>query len=377
MSNTSLSILSFLGDIYFDKERRICGFIIGEKTPEELEKKKTAIFSTGINNYICTKLLEKHSILPSIYCENYKPIQKKNLRGIEISDPYSSFRNGDIHYIIAVDFKNISAVRAQMKANDINEYSVFFQYNYYEYPNDLNDIIIKSINTILSNNIDMQSVFPSTASGYDVNQGLGIARFLLDSTSWWHWLLLWLNEDLEKRKNVIDILEIGPGYGLLSTILKNIRNNFNLDWLSFGTAPVLDINFDKLTHVFPGYSYNNIFGIVEDPKFAIEKKYDIIVMTEVFEHFHSNPVNVMTKIADSLNTGGMIYLSTPNWAPLYIYESYKDLKDFDEQTYQDYSFGHNYHYNKNELIEIFTSSGLRVIDYKESVSKNHNFVLSR
>ena len=377
MKYTAMVSLDYLNEIYFERQKRICGFILGESTIRDMNKSNIIIFAAGLNGFVCARLLQDYDIFPHAFCDNYKPIHKNKLHGKDILNPYAVFKNKEFHYVIAVGKQNINTVRAELKAHNINDYSIFFQSAFYEYPDFLRQVIISSINMILKTNHEMQYYIHGNSNGADKNEGVGLARYLLTSTSFWHCILLWLNDDFAQNKDVFDVLEIGPGYGLLSLILKKISGAFNLDWLSYGTNTKEDKNFSIITETFPGYEYSNIFGILEDPFFVINKKYDRIIMTEVFEHFSTNPVVVTKKIVQMLNDDGILYLSTPNWNRLGIYDTWKDLPDFDEMTYGSKSFDHNYHYNKDELLEIFALSGLKVLKYDETIIGNHNFVLLR
>lgn len=121
------------------------------------------------------------------------------------------------------------------------------------------------------------------------------------------------------------------------------------------------------------------YGYVEMTDFVLKNQYELIILTEVFEHFALNPVNMMRKLANALAENGQIMLTTPNWGPAYIYKTWEDLPDPSEISNDRYmqliQAGHVYQYSKDELIDIFLRSGLKVENYSISDSNNHNFVL--
>ena len=66
---------------------------------------------------------------------------------------------------------------------------------------------------------------------------------------------------------------------------------------------------------------------MERDEFVIRKTYDLIILTEVFEHFVLNPVNILKKIKGALSVDGRVILTTPAWGHVDIYKTWKDLPD--------------------------------------------------
>jgi len=365
--------MDFLGELYFAKNKQWDGFLIGAKPLAELQKGSCIVFGAGINGYICKEQLLKFGVEIKSFCENALHLHNRKLGDYNIVSSFETFRDSENYYIIAMDnVQYINVIRAELQVRGIESYSVFVRYRSYQFDCGIRNILMDSINFVLQNSEDHQTILPKNIIYSDMNEGIGLGRYCLSSLLWWHDLFIKLQDDFSQRKNRFDVLEIGAGFGLLSYALKKINPNFNLDWLSYGEERV-DKYFQSITQLFPGYEYNNVFGIIENTKFAMEKQYDVVIMTEVFEHFATNPVPVMIKIRKTLRIGALLYLSTPNWYKLHTYEKWQDIPSFDSGQYN--YFGHNYHYNQQELREIFTESGFEIVSYSESVSCNHNFIL--
>ena len=73
--NKTMIVLDNIGELYFEKETRVCGFLAGDTGLAELKKRQVVIFATGINSFLCMNLLQKHDITPYAFCENYKTLR--------------------------------------------------------------------------------------------------------------------------------------------------------------------------------------------------------------------------------------------------------------------------------------------------------------
>ena len=123
------------------------------------------------------------------------------------------------------------------------------------------------------------------------------------------------------------------------------------------------------------------YGYIERDEYVILKKYDLIVMTEVFEHFALNPVKTIKKLSRALEKNGRFVLTTPNWGHVHIYDSWTELPESEEVDIKRYlqltKCVHTYQYRKDELLSIFEKAELTVERYELSDENNHNFVLKR
>jgi 2-polyprenyl-3-methyl-5-hydroxy-6-metoxy-1,4-benzoquinol methylase len=126
------------------------------------------------------------------------------------------------------------------------------------------------------------------------------------------------------------ILEIGPGTGELLAIL-NERNIFSID--------IVDNDAAILKHCQKKYKVGKaILSKSLDLSKAVKSRYDLIVLTQVFEHIpKSSYQNWLKTLYSSLNPGGHILITVPNGAnPLVGTERYGDLQH--ENIFTLYSF---------------------------------------
>lgn len=378
--------LEYLGDLYYEKRILKSGFLCStESGINDLKKKKIALFSSGEKSFLCKCMLEKYGINIDIVCENFGPLVGKKIHNTPIVSSYEVF-GSEYHIILAVENMYINEVRTQLKLYGVKEYSVFFVESFHNFADDgykeLHDIFLNEMNQLAP----LYKKGVPIYRDYETGTNLGLYDDFIKSSTWSHPLYIELYKRLKEETQKTDILEIGPGYGLLSATVKAINKNSNIDWVVYKSEYVEDGEdisgfFEYIKSKNPECRHEYYQGFIEDPAFKLEKKYDLILMTEVFEHLIASPIDTVKKMRDSLKPEGCIYLSTPNWKHLYLYQTWKDMKRFEEfeslEEYMKFNVGHNYQYNKDELEEIFRICGLKIIFYQESESNNHNIILAR
>lgn len=383
--------LEFLGRIGYRAGQSLDGFLISlNQDIENLTKcnKKIVIVGTGDNCFFAEKLLEEKGIKIHAYADNLSRVQGSILRGRKIYSLYDLFKDKDVYFIIAVTNQYIKDIRLQFMIYGIKDYSIFLNTSFHDYSNDdfsIQKVLLDAINEMCLKEERVEKALPLDECGE--GSKLGNINWLLNSTKWSNWIYLWDKKILDQNKNA-DVLEIGPGFGLMSTILLKMYPNIHLDWLLLGDKEkcLLDdtslysaelkkikLKYDNRINVF--YDY------LERDDCSITKKYHLIILTEVFEHFVLNPVNTLRKLSDALEYGGRIVLSTPNWGPAYKYKNWKDMplsSEVEKEQYLDMlKVGHAYQYSKEELFDIFERVGLVVEEYKISDSNNHNLLLKK
>ena len=385
-------ILEYLGNIAYKGDRAaICGFLAGiEYDIKSIieSKKKVIILGCGENSYYAEKMLNEKGIEVYAFVDNSKKMQGVNLRGKIVQSPYEFFYDNDAYFIIAI--ADIMSARLQFMTHNIESYSIFFKERFHDFSYEdkvLHDTYMEAINEICFSNETVEDALPLNAWG---DKGkIGITNWCLGSSLWSHWAYRWAKEYIE-HTNTEKILEIGPGYGTMSLVLLKLYSHLQMDWIIFGEpdyvlnlnkkASGYEIGLQKLKIKY-GNQINIVHGYIEEQNFEIEKKYDLIIMTEVFEHFALNPVNTVKKLADALTENGRLVLTTPNWGPTYIYQTWEDLPDASETSHERYmqlvQAGHVYQYTKDELSTIFEKAGLEIEDYKISDLNNHNFILKK
>ena len=113
----------------------------------------------------------------------------------------------------------------------------------------------------------------------------------LDLDSRFDWAIRTLKEIKEKNPGIKTVFDIGSG----SALLKEAVVNMGLQYFSFD--------------LFPPNDQVRRWNV--DDKFPYEGKADVIIFLEILEHLN-NPWLGVTNVADTLNPGGSILLSTPN-----------------------------------------------------------------
>ena len=126
------------------------------------------------------------------------------------------------------------------------------------------------------------------------------------------------------------------------------------------------------------YNINYVFKNFETEEANIKGRFDIVILTEVFEHFNFNPVPTLEKIKNLLTDEGSLFLTTPNaktWGRLPYYSTWKKMPmpDPNSKIYD----GHVYQYTIEELTEIFKVCGLSIVRVNEEGSHHLNFELRR
>src|SRR5687768_2653647 len=183
---------------------------------------------------------------------------------------------------------------------------------------------------------------------------------------WWQHIPAWMRADARERK-VSRILDVGCGYGTLLSLATRIYSGAHgvcwdmTDYLKPAVAARYGLAFRR--------------GNAElDP--IPEPPYDLIILTEVIEHFNFHPVPTLRKLYDALSPGGKLVLSTPDaaqWGRLYDF--YRRLEDIPPpragaQTRD----RHTWMYNKDEIEGVLKQAGFRQIkqlEYARGVRGRH------
>lgn len=382
--------VEYLGQIGYKTDTCIQGFLVSIYQNIDYIKngnKKVVLFGVGENGFYAEKLLNDVGIEIYCYADNFQKRFREGctLREKKVYSPYELFGREDIYFIIAVEKNNINCARLQFMTHQIEDYSIFLPNSFWHFSDkeiQFRDIVMESINTICFKDEKIEEAIPyqGIAIGKD-GRKIGILNVLLYSTIQSGYAFLWEREILKQHK-MRKILEIGPGFGLMSLVLLKQFDDIDIDWIIFGeseTGSQYKDALDKIANIYPD-KINSYYGYVERDEFVIKETYDLIILTEVFEHFVLNPVNTLIKIKEALNPKGKVVLTTPAWGHVDIYETWRDLPDSDMVDKEQYlrltKCGHAYQYSKDELMQIFAEVGLTVEKYAVTGSGHHNFILS-
>lgn len=162
-------------------------------------------------------------------------------------------------------------------------------------------------------------------------------------------------------REVGSILDIGGAYG---TLLIYAGAALNVSH---------KVLFDKVLACAP--ECNRQFGLevhhvdVETEDFTRFGRFDLIIFTEVLEHFNYAPIPTLRKIRNALTENGMLLLSTPDahtWGRLA--SPYKDLAEIPEYQGQKQPWidGHIWQYTKQELDAVIREAGFQVERFARS-----------
>lgn len=347
-----------------------------------MAEKRVVIFGTGLEAFVTEQYLERQKIEIECFVNNDPGMEGRALCGKLIKTP-GSIWGQDFYIIVAMsNARYLNQVLWQLKVHGEESYAVALMETYHAYTEDgkvsgLQNITMDMISHILC---DGKSVAEIIHPVINVGPG-GNIMFPFDelcwSTTWTHHLMQWFYEKYYEKslKGEKTMLEIGPGKGLFSAVVHRINPDIRIEWLMFDMAEKSTEAVSGRYNWWPANMFLSYFGLIEEPQYKINKKFDIIVMTEVMEHFSANPRAALCKIADMLAEDGELYLSTPNWGHLPIYDTYYDIPDFTSvEEYREAYIGHTYQYTKAELFQILDECGFGVERYALTDGDNHNLL---
>jgi 2-polyprenyl-3-methyl-5-hydroxy-6-metoxy-1,4-benzoquinol methylase len=192
-----------------------------------------------------------------------------------------------------------------------------------------------------------------------------VEKYKKDESSYWIPIPKWIEED-SKTLKFRNCLDIGMAYGTLALFAqkKSGCDVFGIDFT--------DTYISK--KLLKKYNFNFDVCNIELEDITWNEKFDLIILTEVLEHFNFYPVPTLQKIRNLLSEKGIVYLSTPDaadWGKLDTFASFEEipmpivgLPIID---------GHVYQYTRDELGTIFAKAGLKVdrISYSPGVIYGH------
>ena len=143
---------------------------------------------------------------------------------------------------------------------------------------------------------------------------------------------------ITKYRNSGNVLDVGAGFGLFASILKK-KGDFQIDIVE----PVLKYRYIDIT-------ISNFFKTAFEKFKAEGKKYDIVVLMDVLEHF-GNPLNNLKKAKTLLKKDGILVIQTPNYKSLMA----SICKDWAWWMIED----HKFFFSPNSLRKILNKTGFK------------------
>lgn len=152
-------------------------------------------------------------------------------------------------------------------------------------------------------------------------------------------------------KEGASVLDLGCGGGKLLTLLADhSRRNFNLWGVDLSASPGMEVARAKGVRFF--------IGLVED--FQPEKKFDVIILNQVIEHF-ADVRGLLAHCRRLLNQNGLLFIETPNTDSL-------DFKLFRSRYWGGYHIPrHFYIFNHENVKQILEESEFQVVE-RESLA---------
>lgn len=191
-------------------------------------------------------------------------------------------------------------------------------------------------------------------------------------------ILDWIQNDYIIKMEPFKVLDVGCAYGTLMFYIKQ----------NLPSAEVYGVDFIGTYFSKKLGAQNNInFSVanIEIEELPFKEKFDVIILTEVLEHFNYNPVSTLKKLAFALKDNGSLYLSTPDSSSGWGVTT-KYYQSFDKIPYVDVCVidkkctnidDHVWQYNLRELLYIINEAGFEVekLEYTFSTPATRHFNL--
>ena len=200
-------------------------------------------------------------------------------------------------------------------------------------------------------------------SKIDGPKGYYTTTYSKEESKYWQNLPIWMQEDAGKRK-AARVLDIGCGYG---TLLGYAAKTYNAKGFCMDTTEYLWPLFRDPR----GLTWAK--GNIELDPIPWKEPFDVMVMTEVLEHFNFQPVPTLKKMFNALTPGGVLFLSTPDekeWGRVsQYYKSLKDMPPIDSNM--KVVDAHVWVYSRQELTDVLTAAGFKIVKFEYSPGAGH------
>lgn len=358
-------------NIYYGSSRMCEQFCLftSEHSIDEIKRlqnegRKIVCFGAGKNSWMYINVLRESGIEPDIITDNRIKSPDVFLDDKPIIPPIDLLKNKEQYYFIITieDFTFVNQIKKQLLLNGVKDLAVLsleriLDFDRSEYK-DLESAFLKAFNEIYSN-IDFYKI-PLIKKEYT----LPIAK----SAHTVEWILKKYTDG--KETSDISLLDVGPGIGLASMLYKQLLN-VSLNWIVLEETPQ-----KYMLSQHPKFIKDNDIniqrGYIETDDFQGE--YDIILLTQVIEHFVYNPISTLNKLKKMMKPNAYLVVSTPmkrNTSPKF-FESWRDLPIVNEETAKLNSEfmciseqNHVYEYSMEEIEELFNEVGLKIV-YKNT-----------
>lgn len=337
----------------------VCYLLSSDRDFSGVTSQKAVLVNVG-DVAECVAMLRENGIPISGMCSNDNEIIGRRLLGFEIWDIYGTDRS--FLYVIPYcqDARRAALLRLLryrgcgscfIHKGNLPDFSLM------KNGDELKKSYLASLELCIMR--DRRNSDEITSSDYILNY--------MNGAQWYHLGLEWIY-DIYAKAGKLRILDIGPGMGLLSFCLAGLLDA-DIDWIDIKAIPgnlppcivnVYNINIE--TEALPADAEDG-------------GGYDLVIMTEVIEHFNYKPVDTLVKIKSYLKPGGMFLLTCPHWNRIFLHRSWEEMPQAGGKLPFEYH-GHVYEYSRGELNEICAQAGFHVVRDGVSVSGNTNLLLT-
>lgn len=154
-------------------------------------------------------------------------------------------------------------------------------------------------------------------------------------------------------------LDVGCGYGTLALYARKLNPECQVCLIDFTDVYISPRLLKKYRFRFTRMN-------IELESIPYIEKFDVILFTEILEHFNFNPLPTLRKLHQALADDGILLLSTPNaerWGRLDYYAHWTDLPA--PNSTKEIVDAHIYQYTRSELQDLLDQAGFVIakMDY--------------
>jgi glycosyltransferase involved in cell wall biosynthesis/SAM-dependent methyltransferase len=189
--------------------------------------------------------------------------------------------------------------------------------------------------------------------------------------NYWQHVPGWIFADFHEQigtQSTLRCLDVGCAYG--SLLLYCIKL---LECQAYATDFIPYLENSLIADYGIQYKVNNI----ELEPFPWPERFDVILLTEVLEHFNFNALPTLRKLRGLLAENGRLYLTTPDasqWGrQTKYYANYADLPQPSDEHRGSPVDDHVWQFNTEELIDLVTQAGFRItrFDFAPGAGQRH------
>lgn len=183
-----------------------------------------------------------------------------------------------------------------------------------------------------------------------------LEAYRASETAYWSHIPEWIWVDF-KRSGATASLDVGCAYGTLMVFTRQVTGcesygvDFNPDYMSDTLVAEQGLR----------YAVSNI----ELDRIPWHAEFDIVILTEVVEHFNFQAAPTLARLAQSLAPDGRMYISLPDaaeWGPNHRYfTNYEDLPHPSADWPGELVDDHVWHFTEEEIRAVVDDAGLDVV----------------